>query len=92
VSRPKPLKCPMCNELLEFEDNFQKGDIIYCPDCDEELKLVRLDPPKLKRIVEILEVYKSDFNDPEHEYSESYEETFEEMFGPINEDIYSGEF
>jgi lysine biosynthesis protein LysW len=88
----KPLKCPVCEEVLELEDNFQKGDIIYCPDCEEEMKLVRLDPPKLKRVVEILEVYKSDINDPDEEYSESYEQTFEDMFGSINEDIYSGEF
>ena len=92
MSRPKPVICPICKEALELEDNFQKGDIVYCPDCEEELKIVRVDPPKLKRIVEILEVYKDGSSDPDEDYSEGYDQTFEEMLGTMNEDIYSSEF
>lgn len=92
MSKTKPIRCPMCREYLELEDSLKKGDIIYCPDCDEELKLIRLTPPKLKRMVEILEVYKDDFVDGEEDYSDSYNGAFKDMFGAINEDIYSGEY
>ncbi|MFH1062272.1 MAG: hypothetical protein V1747_05210 [Candidatus Omnitrophota bacterium] len=91
VSKSNQIRCPMCREYLEIEDTLQKGDVVYCPDCEEELKILRLDPPKLKRVVEILEVYKDDHPDGEEDYSDSYEGAFEDMFGGINEDVYGGE-
>ena len=56
MARSRHVRCPMCGDSIEWEDNFKIGDIAYCSDCDEELKVVSIDPPQLKRMVELLEV------------------------------------
>jgi len=61
VAQNKGIKCPVCGEHLEVEeDELSVGDLSYCIDCDEELKVVNVEPLKLKRMVEILEVYNED--------------------------------
>jgi lysine biosynthesis protein LysW len=107
VSKSKQVKCPMCREYLEIEDTLQKGDVVYCSDCEEELKIVRLDPPRLKRIVEILEVYKTvqkdvpenvpeddaeaAIEDDQEDYADSGENDFEDRFAGF-EDMYGDDF
>lgn len=91
----------MCREYLEIEDSLQKGDVVYCSDCEEELRIVKLDPPKLKRIVEILEVYKDVQKnvvkdvpeDGDEDYSDSEEDDaeVEDRFAGF-EDLYGDDF
>ncbi|MFH1093431.1 MAG: hypothetical protein V1739_04650 [Candidatus Omnitrophota bacterium] len=56
MAHNRQVKCPMCGEYIEWEDNLKLGEVTYCSDCDEELKIVNIDPPQAKRMVELLEV------------------------------------
>ncbi len=56
MAHNRHLKCPICGDSIEWDEDFKLGDVAYCSDCDEELKIVSIDPPQLKRIVELLEV------------------------------------
>jgi len=79
------VKCPVCGENVELEDNLKVGDVAYCADCDEELKIIRIDPPKLKRMVELLEVNNGSRKD-------FYESMDEKNYNEVNGDIYMEEF
>lgn len=94
MSKTRQIKCPVCQEYLEIDDSLRKGDIVYCSDCEEELKIVRVDPLKLKSMVDILEVYKEackvvkgdglDDNyagDDEEEIEDRFSRFFEGMYG-----------
>ena len=56
MARDRYVKCPICGDSLEWDDDLKLGDVTYCSDCDEELKIVNVNPPQLKRMVELLEV------------------------------------
>ena len=60
MSQQRILKCPGCGDHLEVEDEIRVGTLAYCVECDEELKVISVDPLKLRRMVEILEVYNED--------------------------------
>lgn len=87
MSKSKQVKCPLCREYLEIEDSLQKGDVVYCSDCEEELKIVRMDPPKLKRIVEILEVVKDGHKPVVEDASEDEEEAEVDYSDDDDDDI-----
>ncbi|MBI4845898.1 MAG: hypothetical protein HY810_05440 [Candidatus Omnitrophica bacterium] len=74
MEKGKKAKCPVCGESFELEDELSLGDTTYCLDCDHELKVVKLDPPKLKPLVEYPEVYNEDHNEKrfEHRYVTDY--------------------
>ncbi|MCK4994822.1 MAG: hypothetical protein KAS13_07260 [Candidatus Omnitrophica bacterium] len=74
MARNRHVKCPICGDSFEWDNDLKLGDVVFCSDCDEELKIVNIDPPQLKRMVELLEVsngsYKSfyeDDNDKEYD-------------------------
>ncbi|MBU1086195.1 MAG: hypothetical protein KKD05_01605 [Candidatus Omnitrophica bacterium] len=90
MSKSKQVKCPLCREYLEIEDSLQKGDVVYCSDCEEELKIVRMDPPKLKRIVEILEVVKDGHKAVAEDASEEDEEDYSNDADDDIEDRFKG--
>ena len=56
MAHNRQVKCPICGENVEWEDDLKLGDVAYCSDCDEELKVISIDPPHLKSMVELLEV------------------------------------
>lgn len=41
------VKCPSCSSYFELEDGYEIGDMVFCPDCNEELKITSLRPPKV---------------------------------------------
>jgi len=39
--------CPDCLSTIRFEKLPELGEFLYCPECDETLEVVRLEPLKL---------------------------------------------
>lgn len=37
-------RCHVCGEVQEMAEGFEKGDVINCPSCEEELEVVEVDP------------------------------------------------
>lgn len=46
----KTIRCPSCNSNIELEEDMKIGDVIYCTECYQELKLISLNPPKVEEI------------------------------------------
>ncbi len=40
--------CPVCDAIVELEENVELHEITTCPDCGSELEVVNLDPPGLE--------------------------------------------
>ncbi|MBU4304954.1 MAG: hypothetical protein KJ893_04955 [Candidatus Omnitrophica bacterium] len=62
MRKERRLKCPVCGECFELEDDLNVGDTACCLDCDHELKIIKLDPPKAKALEEYPEVYNEGHN------------------------------
>lgn len=45
-------ECPKCTFHIPLGSNMQEGDVIACPDCGSQLKLVSLYPPLFEAIGE----------------------------------------
>lgn len=45
-AKPFISHCPECDAVIQLDD-VVKGDIIVCPDCAVELKVISLEPPVL---------------------------------------------
>ena len=43
-------KCPVCGEGLEIEQGLEVGEIIYCSGCDSDLRIISLNPTKVKEV------------------------------------------
>ncbi len=42
----KKVKCPVCGEQFELDEDLEVGSITYCPGCYADLKISRLEPPE----------------------------------------------
>ncbi|MHB2149312.1 lysine biosynthesis protein LysW [Calditrichota bacterium LG25] len=40
--------CPVCDAIVELEENVELHELTTCPDCGSELEVVNLDPPGLE--------------------------------------------
>ena len=40
--------CPVCDAMIELDDNVELNELIVCPDCGSELEVINLDPPELE--------------------------------------------
>jgi len=52
MSENEIVKCPSCSDLIEIEDGFELGDIIYCSNCEAEMEVIRVYPIKLRKLEE----------------------------------------
>jgi lysine biosynthesis protein LysW len=48
MARIRMIKCPQCSDEFELEDYLEIGDTAFCPSCDTELRINRLDPPQVE--------------------------------------------
>ncbi len=55
--RPREVRCPECEQKFELEAGIQIGDITYCFDCEAELKVVKLNPPKVETIKTVFDEF-----------------------------------
>ncbi len=44
----KQVTCPVCDAMIELDDNVELNELIVCPDCGSELEVINLDPPELE--------------------------------------------
>jgi alpha-aminoadipate carrier protein LysW len=44
----KKTDCPVCDGLIELDDDVVAGELLECPDCGVELEIVKLDPLKVQ--------------------------------------------
>ena len=82
MASKKKIKCPACGESFELDPDLTAGDMTYCVDCDQELKIVSIDPPKVKKMVEYPEVCDASKKrrippSLDAEYDEEYPDDFE---------------
>ncbi len=45
-------ECPECAADVSLPDDAVMGEIVQCPDCNLELEIISLDPPKLAQAPE----------------------------------------
>ncbi len=55
------IKCVACGAYFEPAENYNIGDILFCPECSNELKIISLDPLRVKVVEE--EDFSGDFED-----------------------------
>lgn len=48
------IKCPVCREYFELEDDLEKGEITSCPRCYEDLEVISINPLRIESIGEDL--------------------------------------
>ena len=41
-------KCPKCGEMIEIDGISEPGDPVVCEECDTDLEIVKMDPPRLR--------------------------------------------
>ena len=41
-------ECPVCANVIEFDEDTIEGELIECFDCGTELEVVSVDPPELE--------------------------------------------
>ena len=44
----KKVRCPECDFMFALENYMEEGDIITCPECEVDYKLVKLSPPEIE--------------------------------------------
>lgn len=74
-------KCPVCQAVLEFpeDENFELGDTVDCPECDDELECVSVDPLTFEGLAYEGES-DDDENDDELDEEDDAEEDDEEYY------------
>ena len=45
-------ECPACTFHVPLSSNMQEGEVMACPDCGAEIKLVQLFPPLFELVKE----------------------------------------
>jgi lysine biosynthesis protein LysW len=48
MSKENIARCPECGKKIEVEFDVELEDVVFCPECDAELVVVKLNPVKLK--------------------------------------------
>jgi alpha-aminoadipate/glutamate carrier protein LysW len=38
--------CPECDARVAVDDGVERGEVVTCPECNVELEVVGLDPPR----------------------------------------------
>ncbi|MDP2922964.1 MAG: lysine biosynthesis protein LysW [Candidatus Omnitrophota bacterium] len=71
MARVRMIKCPECADEFELEDYLETGDTTVCPSCDAELKIIRLDPPRVEVMNSLAEEEK-DYDEEDAADSEEF--------------------
>ena len=61
----KKIKCPVCEEQFELNENLEVGDSTHCPGCYADLKIVNLDPLQVEELVKSFDDYEENEEDSE---------------------------
>ena len=40
MAHNRHVKCPICGDSFEWDEDLKLGEVVYCSDCDEEIKIV----------------------------------------------------
>jgi lysine biosynthesis protein LysW len=71
MARVRLVKCPECADEFELEDYLEMGDTAFCPSCDTELKIKRIDPPQVEA-VELAPGEESEYEEGDTQDSEEF--------------------
>ena len=77
MSKIPSASCPSCSEIIEFEDYYEAGELIFCDNCGIELKITSTRPPKLK-VVKIAEGLQEEEEEDEDLVSDLYNNSDED--------------
>ncbi|MBN1794851.1 MAG: hypothetical protein JW844_07810 [Candidatus Omnitrophica bacterium] len=69
--------CPICKNIIELDEEFDACDIdiglvFYCPECDTELEIVRMDPMVVERT--------EDAGDEGADWDDEYDDENEDLY------------
>ncbi len=53
-------KCPVCGEKFELETDSEIGEIMSCPECDADLKIISFVPPKAEAVADYSGTYENE--------------------------------
>jgi len=70
--RSVSVRCPVCGEKIRLREIPDEGDIIYCDECDSELKVISSDPLKVKECANIEEERSEEEEEEEDEDEDEY--------------------
>jgi lysine biosynthesis protein LysW len=73
-------KCLMCSANVPLLQGEKVGSLVYCPECDAELEVIKLDPVQLDWPLEDL-----DFDEEDFAYKKSYEDDTNGFFDDYEE-------
>lgn len=59
----KKIRCPACKERFDLDYGLEVGDILDCPGCTVELRLIGLDPDEVEQVFDSLDDYGDDENE-----------------------------
>ena len=46
------VKCPVCDESFELDSDLEVGDTVCCSGCCVDLRITKLNPPKLEEVMD----------------------------------------
>ena len=52
MSGEKKVKCPVCDESFELDSDLEAGDTVCCSGCCADLRITKLNPPKLGEVMD----------------------------------------
>ncbi|MFC2061836.1 hypothetical protein ACFLUV_04920 [Elusimicrobiota bacterium] len=80
------VKCPLCSEKFNLDEKDEEGDIVICPECEAELEIITLLPPKIEKVKHV--DYADDFDDTETEGEFNYADDYMGKDGFDDEEDY----
>ncbi|MBU2251690.1 MAG: hypothetical protein KKH25_05480 [Candidatus Omnitrophica bacterium] len=52
MSVEKKVKCPVCDESFQLDSDLEIGNTVCCSGCCVDLRVTKLNPPKLEEVMD----------------------------------------
>jgi lysine biosynthesis protein LysW len=69
----KKVTCSECKAKFKLEEQVEEGDLVFCPECDVELEVYSLEPPRVV-LMDDEDYYEDEFEDDEEGFGFDDEE------------------
>lgn len=50
MGEEQKIKCPVCGERFDLDPDLEAGDTTYCPGCYVDLKILKVNPPRVEEV------------------------------------------
>ena len=62
----RKVKCPVCGENFELEEDLAEGGTTYCQGCYVDLRVITVNPPKVEELIMDYGSYEDDEKNSEY--------------------------